>query len=354
MTEAMRALGATIGRVLLLALIPVSVGILVTGYVIESRTRPLAVAPAPSEGAGREPETSPVARATPTHEPVPTPHPALRTGAAWITADRAVIAVGGTGPGGLLLSSVTKFDAAVWTDLPPLPQYRIGAAGVELSDGTILVVGGEHEREPTDTTFILRPGAASWIEGQPIPVPQARMAAAAVGQRTFVFGGSSPGHERDLLIHDPDTDEWTLGTPLPTPVTHGTAIALDGLVYLFGGLGEDGEPTSAAHRYDPATGAWETLASIPASMEAPPAVGVDGRIWLTTPIVDPDGGASRLAVYDPAAERWQLAAIGDATRFFRPPAAALALADSRILLLGGGGSLTIQIIPTEGVELVDA
>ena len=187
-----------------------------------------------------------------------------------------------------------------------------------------------------------------------MPLPQARMGAAAVGERVFVFGGSSPGHQRDLLIYDADADEWTFGTPLPTPNSHGTALALDGLVYLFGGRGEDGETTNAAHRYDPTTDAWEALPHIPAPMASPSAVVVDGRIWLTTPIVDPAaGGASRLAVYDPAAERWRLATIGDATRFSRAPAAALAVTGGRILLLGGGGSLTIQILPTAGVELVD-
>jgi Kelch motif len=187
-----------------------------------------------------------------------------------------------------------------------------------------------------------------------MPFPQARMGAAAVGDRVFVVGGSSPGHERDLLIYDPEADAWTSGTPLPTPNSHGTAVALDGLVYLFGGRGEDGETTSVAHRYDPATDSWETMPPIPGPMESPPAAVVDGRIWLTQPIVDPAAaGASRLAVYDPAVERWQLAAVGDATQFFRAPAAALALSDGRILLLGGGGSLTIEIIATAGVELVD-
>jgi hypothetical protein len=92
---------------------------------------------------------------------------------------------------------------------------------------------------------------------------------------------------------------------------------------------------------------------MPAPMESPPTAVVDGRIWLTQPVVDPAGGPSRLAVYDPTEERWQVAAVGDATRFFRPPAAALALANGRILLLGGGGSLTIQIIATADIDLVD-
>jgi hypothetical protein len=243
----------------------------------------------------------------------------------------------------------------VWTDLPPLPQHRIGAAGVELSDGTVIVVGGERDSEPTDTTFVLRPEASAWIEGQPMPFPQARMSVAAVGERAFVFGGSSPGHQRDLLVYDAGANSWTFGTPLPTPLSHSTALALDGLVYVFGGQGEDGAPTTAAHRYDPATDAWETLAPMPAPMESAPAVVVDGRIWLASPITDPDvQGASRLAVYDPAAGRWQLAAIGDASRFLGGRAAALRLADDRILMLSGGSDgLTIDIIPTADVELVN-
>ena len=351
MTSVARAVGGALARLLVVALIPTSVGILAAGYVVESRPRPPAVVP--SDGATAGDAESPAARATPTHEPAPTPHPAMRTGAAWITADQALIAAGGTGPGGQLLASVARFDGAAWTDLPPLPQHRIGATGVELSDGTLLVIGGEHESEPTDTTFVLRPGEASWAEGRPMPVPQARMSAAAIDDRVFVLSGSSPGHQRDLLVYDPGADEWTLGTPLPTPVSHGTAVALDGLVYLFGGRGEDGAPTNVAHRYDPATDTWQTLAPIPSPMESPPAVVVDGRIWLTSPIVDPAaGGENRFAVYDPAAERWQLAAVGEAAQSFRP-AAALSLADGRILLLGGAGSLSIDIIPTAGVELVD-
>ena len=353
MTSAPGRLGGAVARVLLVAAIPVSVGILVGGYVIESRPRPLAVVPPPSGGVAASGPESPLARATPTHEPAPTPHPAMRTGAAWITADGALIGVGGTGPGGLLLTSVARFDGAAWTDLPPLPDHRIGAAGARLSDGTLVVAGGEHDSEPTYTTFILRPGATAWVEGEAMPFPQARMAAAAIGDRVFVLGGSSPGHERDLLIYDPGADAWTSGTPLPVPTSHGTAVALDGLVYLFGGRGEDGETTSVAHRYDPAADSWETLPPMPAPMESPPAAVVDGRIWLTQPIVDPAGGPSRLAVYDPTEEHWQAAAVGDATRFFRPPAAALALANGRILLLGGGGSLTIQIIATADIDLVD-
>jgi hypothetical protein len=90
-------------------------------------------------------------------------------------------------------------------------------------------------------------------------------------------------------------------------------------------------------------------------MESVPAVVVNGRIWLTSQVVDPGtGGASRLAVYDPSTERWQLAVIGDTARLVGGRAAALRLADDRILMLSSNGNgLTIDTIPTADVELVN-
>jgi len=320
--------------------------------------QPLESGSGPSATTAPEPTIRPSPASPAPVTPQPTVHPAARVDAATASADGHLFMIGGRGQGGEL-TSVVSFDGRVWSDLPPLPESRRGAAAAVLPDGRLLVAGGESGGQPLGSVRVLEPEADAWTDGPPMPHAQTNMGSAVIDGRVYLFGGSVPERAQAVLIFDPDAGTWTIGASMPVAASRVAVAAVDGAAYLFGGRTEpDGTALAATMRYDPAAGVWQTLADMPGTGGAMTATVVDRRIWilgdLTSSAPDPvlgegesgqfAGRFSHVWVYDVDSNAWTDRLD---THFWpRDWHAAVLQGDGRILVVGGW--------PNFAADMVDA
>ena len=97
------------------------------------------------------------------------------------------------------LTAAERYDPRrrVWQQLPPLRTARGGIAAVRLSDGRIVVFGGE-ELGPGGTTIaaveLFNPRTRRWRSLPDMLSPRHGLGGAALGRRVFAIqGGGSPG-----------------------------------------------------------------------------------------------------------------------------------------------------------------
>ncbi|MGL4550575.1 MAG: kelch repeat-containing protein [Gemmataceae bacterium] len=151
---------------------------------------------------------------------------------------------------------------------------------------------------------------AAWA-AQPLNGPAARslFAATAVGGKVWLTGGLPAGK---VLEWSPDGDrvaETVHELPRPRKL-HAAALLGDRLV-LAGGSGPADEPVAAIDALDVKTGKWEALPPPKAARLMPDLVVLGGKLYLAGGYVTA-GGAMRpeptVEEYDPAAKAWRVTA----------------------------------------------
>src|SRR4051794_27970825 len=72
-----------------------------------------------------------------------------------------------------------------------------------------------------------------------LPYPVRYAAAAAIGGRIYVAGGTTGTRaRREIVAVDPATQRTRVVARLPQPVAHAAGAALDGVFYVIGGRGD--------------------------------------------------------------------------------------------------------------------
>src|SRR5262245_49530418 len=111
----------------------------------------------------------------------------------------------------------TSWRNDAWASAAPMPRPRSGFDAVILGDGTVLVVGDDHDCAP---------------------------------------GGASPGSEL-ADIYDPSLDVWHEAQPLNKPRKNATMVTLpDGSAMVIGGVNRDEIPFSSTKILSPESGTW--------------------------------------------------------------------------------------------------
>jgi hypothetical protein len=128
-----------------------------------------------------------------------------------------------------------------------MPQRRSNAAVVDLSDGSLLIVGGVYR--PLDDNLSLSTALSS------------------------------------VAKYNAGTGLWTAAAPMETPRWMASAVRLpNGKVLVAAGATEGYRPpyTSSCELYDPATDTWSAVASIPGGPRVSPEMVVlaDGKVLL--------------------------------------------------------------------------
>ncbi len=236
---------------------------------------------------------------------------------------------------------IDQTTPGAWTELAPLPSPRQEVAAAAL-DGQVFVMGGfGNTAEPVTTVESYDPAQNVWERRADLPEPLHHAAAAVVGGRLFVVGGYTGGRVRwtassALYEYDRARDTWMTRAEMPTARGGLAAAALGNRLHVLGGTAD--EPTGAHEVYDPATNGWTRANPMPTARDHLAAVAFEGRVWAL-------GGRSsflgrqydNVEVYDPATDSWRTAPpLPEA----RGGLAAAVLGD-RLFVFGGEAPLRI-------------
>lgn len=237
---------------------------------------------------------------------------------AWFDRDRAGLMDGDASPRGLV--GLFASAGARPVELPALAHrfrgFEVTSAGSATDPQ--LAFGHWHR------------GAAN-----PLPVGLANVAAATLGGKVYVVGGSVAAQgERALFIYDPDTDAWQKGPSLPDgfpPVTSPAVLAHRGSLVVLGGLvSGSSSATRKVIAFDPATSTWTSLASLPVGLGAAVAESIGDDMYVAGGL---DGALSHaeLWVMRAGSNAWSPAAAMSSARH----GAASAVLDGRLFVFGG-------------------
>lgn len=185
--------------------------------------------------------------------------------------------------------------SAGWVDASPLPKPLGYGATATLPQG-VMFIGGSNAGGAVADCYMLTWDGKGVVcrELPPLPVTLTGHAAAVMGGKVYVQGGSLAVGEQDaesrLWIFDPADETWSEGEPMPARGRFLQQMATIGsTIYVLGGIGlkdgEDGRKVrdmlTEAWSYSEATG-WRRLAYLPHFCAAgpTPAPVINGRIYL--------------------------------------------------------------------------
>ncbi len=223
-----------------------------------------------------------------------------------------------------------------WVPTGAMSQRRDDATATRLSDGKVLVAGGES----SPTTFLSAaelydPTSGAFSPTGALDVPRESATAVRLHSgKVLVAGGVSTNFVRlsSAELYDPATGTWSMTGAMHDAGNGLTSTLLNNGKVLVTGLGF----SNKAEVYNPATGTWKDTGPMGGGgLFNAAALLNDGRVLVV------DGGSNEAELYDPATNQWT--ATGTLSVARQGPTATL-LPDGQVLVAGGaipnaGGSL---------------
>lgn len=183
-----------------------------------------------------------------------------------------------------------------WEVRTPLPQARSRLSMVRLGNQLFALGGEAAGGEAVATVDLYDLAVNEWSAGVDLPTAAANSAAAVMGDRIFVAGGSAtvsagqdgadtPGQVLDSLwAYDSVTEQWAAVGVLPVPLAGANLVVLNESLYLVGGW--DGvafhdEIWRWTPGADPAeAGDWAVIARMASPRAFMGSVGLNGLIYV--------------------------------------------------------------------------
>ncbi len=240
------------------------------------------------------------------------------------------------------VASPLRAEVNRWRARAPLPAARSRLALV--SDGRKLyAIGGETVQGVSAALDIFDPQSNGWLSGPDKLTAVANVAAALVGDRIYVPGGSTAtgGVTNVLEVYDIPATAWGTRAPLPVPVAGYGLVTFEGKLYLFGGW--DGERYRAeSYVYDPVGDSWTALTPLP----SPRAFLAAGAVETMLYVAGGHDGRRELdtvLAYDPSGEGTAAGPWTERSPMAQPRAGlGMTAIGRRLYVVGGGWQSALQ------------
>jgi Uri superfamily endonuclease len=212
-------------------------------------------------------------------------------------SDGRVLISGGENTNGTL-NQCEIYDPATgnFTVAGNMNSARADQTATLLSDGRVLVAGGRNASGAVNTTEIFDPGTGAFTSGPNMSVARAGHSATLFANGSvFIAGGDADGSAE---IFDPSTGSSAVGAHMNVARSmHSSAQLADGRVLLVGGRTAAGDALSSGEIFDPANSSFAdaglmTDAHVRATLRVLP----DGKVQ----IIGGTGDHEDMEIYDPA------------------------------------------------------
>ncbi|MBA3907765.1 MAG: protein kinase, partial [Pseudonocardiales bacterium] len=158
-----------------------------------------------------------------------------------------------------------------WTGLAAMPAPR-GGIGAAVSDGRLVVAGGEEPTSVDNTVFAYDIASNSWSELPTLPAGRHGMAVAAVDKTVFAIDGATqPSHTASTGVGEAlqmpprrlqAAPVWRELKPAPIARQFAGSTVAGGKLWIAGGLTQDAA-TAAVYGYDPVIDNWTKGPDLP-------------------------------------------------------------------------------------------
>jgi hypothetical protein len=242
-------------------------------------------------------------------------------------------------------------------ELAPMSVARAAHTATRLRNGLVLLAGGfgASDGEVTATAELFDPKTGSFVPTGAMSTPRQSHTATLLADGTVLIAGGFDDRGRTLgsaELYDPATGRFTPTGSLLGPRANATATLLeDGRVLVAGGTTTAFRFLATAELYDPVAGEFEPTGSMADARESHTATLLDdGRVLIAG---GHRGRHEHLVIhrsaelYDPAAG--EFAPTAKPMTEPRHKHDAVALADVRVLLLGGDNATDTVSHPTAEV-----
>ncbi|WP_434042783.1 MULTISPECIES: kelch repeat-containing protein [Sorangium] len=242
--------------------------------------------------------------------------------------------------------------AGSWSDAPAMAVGRTGHAATRLTNGGVLVMGGNRGVYANAEVYDLS-GASPWSEAAPMmDSRQLHTATLLADGRVLVAGGYGASYVplASAEIFSPADGTWTAAEGmLDARYEHTATLLDDGRVLVAGGYGGASYfPLASAEIFDPMTGSWTAEAPMLTARDMPTATLLnDGRVLVAGGYGADYVPLASAEIFDPVARSWT--AAGPMITARQRHTATL-LNDGRVLVAGGEGT---DYVPLASAEIFD-
>jgi N-acetylneuraminic acid mutarotase len=193
-------------------------------------------------------------------------------------------------------TTMERYSGGAWTYMASLPVGQAGVCAALVGD--IVYTFGDYGWNTTTQKYNINTN--SWSAGPAIPVGMYWATAEAIGTNIYLIGGYSMAGDLDTVhILDTNSNTWSTGTSCPVTLMTATSAVLGGYIYVFGQNGD--------YRYDPANDSWMAISPRIYQTGGASAEVVDGVIY----VMGGNYGYIFFAepytqIYDPNTNSWSL------------------------------------------------
>ena len=248
-----------------------------------------------------------------------------------------------------ILASAELYDPTTgkWTVTDSLSQLRLFHTATVLDDGKVLVTGGadtlpsviNESYAALASAELYDPAIGKWtVTGNLNHARHSQMATLLTDGRVLIAGGNDTWIPiASAEIYDPVTGQWSnTGSMSYRVQDHTMTLLADGRVLAVGGVRTDSPHARAsAEIYDPSTGLWTTANSLTYPRQDHSATLLGNHKVLVTGGLDNLTTQASSELYDTATGTWST--VGD-LKYKRARHTATLLNDGTVLVAGGESS----------------